>query len=417
MEKFSDAKPLIWLVNFNAMPPELESRLRTIKFAEYLQKAGYRVKIFASSVMHNMDIDLITDGSRYLERNYNGLDFVHIKTIKYKDRGWRRIYSLIEFHLKLCRISRNFEKPNIIIGGCANPFGNFFVYCAKRLNAQYIVEVQDLWPESFVKFGLVSKWNPFLKLAYHTEKWLYKNADKVIFSMEGGSDYIRKKKWDTDNGGPINMQNIYYINNGVDLSDFDHFRKNYALNDVDLNDDNKFKIIYLGSIRLVNNLKKLCDAAALLTDHKNIIFLIYGDGDEREYLENYCQQNNIVNVKFKAKWTDPKYIPYLLSKSSLNILNYMQNDIWQYGGSQSKLFQYLASGKPICSNLKMGYCLINRYDLGIAREFTSDTEYAEAILSIANLNEQDYSEMCRRARRTSEEFDYEKLTDKLISIL
>ena len=37
----------IWLVNQYAMPPRLESRLRTIKFAHYLQKAGYEVTIFA----------------------------------------------------------------------------------------------------------------------------------------------------------------------------------------------------------------------------------------------------------------------------------------------------------------------------------------------------------------------------------
>lgn len=410
-------KGKIWLINYSAMPPKLESRLRTIKFAHYLLKFGFDTTIFSSSVMHNMEIDLIDDGSKFIEKEYDGIKFIHIKTLKYKGNGLLRILSLIEFHLKLCRYSKKFPKPDFIIQSSSNPMGNFFYYCARQLKAKYIVEVQDLWPEAFVKFGLVSRWNPFLKLAYLTEKWLYKKADKVIFSMEGGPDYIRKKKWDTGNGGPIDLQNIYYISNGVDLSDFDHFRENYTIDDIDLNYDNSFKIIYLGSIRLVNNLKRLCDAAALLTDHKNIIFLIYGDGDEREYLENYCTMNNIVNVKFKAKWTDPKYVPYVLSKSSLNILNYMQNDIWQYGGSQSKLFQYLASGKPICSNIKMGHCLINKYDLGIAREFTSDAEYAEAILSIANLNEKEYSEMCQRARITSEEFDYEKLTGKLIGIL
>ena len=51
----------IWLVNKYAMPPHHESRLRTIKFAHYLQEMGYKVTIFGSSVMHNMDLDLIDD--------------------------------------------------------------------------------------------------------------------------------------------------------------------------------------------------------------------------------------------------------------------------------------------------------------------------------------------------------------------
>lgn len=411
------SKEKVWLINFNAMPPEFESRLRTIKFAEYLMKAGYRVKIFASSIMHNMDIDLIENGRRYIERSYNGLDFVHIKTIKYKDRGWRRIYSLIEFHMKLCMISRYFEKPDVIIGGCANPFGNFFVFCAKILKARYYVEVLDLWPESFVDFGLVHRRNPLVKFAYWTEKWLYTKADKVIFSMEGGPEYIKKKQWDIESGGSIDMRKVHYINNGVDLSDFDHFKESNRIYDPDLDDDSKFRIVYIGSIRLANNLKRLCEAALLLKENQNLLFLIYGDGDERESLENYCYQNNINNVKFKQKWIDPKFVPFLLSRSSLNILNYMQNDIWQYGGSQSKLFQYLASGKPICSNLKMGYCLITKYNLGIAREFKSDKEYADAISSIAGLDQKSYKEMCLRSRKVSEDFDYTKLTQKLIDIL
>ena len=37
----------IWLVNKYAMPPKYESRLRTIKFAHYLQEMGYKVTIVA----------------------------------------------------------------------------------------------------------------------------------------------------------------------------------------------------------------------------------------------------------------------------------------------------------------------------------------------------------------------------------
>ena len=87
----------IWLVNQYAMPPRLESRLRTIKFAHYLQKAGYEVTIFASSIMHNMDIDLIEDDSLYIERQYGDLNFVHLKTAKYKGNGLKRVNGLIQF--------------------------------------------------------------------------------------------------------------------------------------------------------------------------------------------------------------------------------------------------------------------------------------------------------------------------------
>lgn len=407
---------VIWLVNFNAMPPDLESRLRTIKFAQYLSEYGYEVIIFGSSIMHNMNIDLITDDSPYIQRNYKGLNFIHIKTKKYQNNGFSRIYSLIEFHLKLCYLKNRFKKPDIIITGSSNPFGNFFYYCAKKLKAKFIIEVLDLWPESFVSFGLIGRNNPLLKIAYRTERWLYAKADKLVFSMEGGRDYIINKKWDTGQRGPIDLKKVFHINNGVDLQDFYANRELYKLNDSDLEDESIFRVTYIGSVRLVNNIKRLIDAAALLKENAKIRFLIYGDGAERNYLESYCKKLGLQNVVFKEKWIDPKYVPYVLSKSSLNILNYMQNDIWKYGGSQSKLFQYLASGKPICSNLKMGYCLITKYNLGLAKEFSSDQEYAEAILSFANLDIDAYNQICCRVTEVAKEYDYKLLTKKLIDI-
>jgi len=399
------------------MPPKYESRLRTIKFAHYLTEKGYDVTIFASSVMHNMGINLIEDGSTYIERTYEDIKFVHIKTRNYSKNGLFRFIGLFEFPLKLHFLRGKFNSPDIFIHTALPPFGNILYFTARKLEAEYIVEVLDLWPESFVDLGLISKRNPILSLLYSCEKWLYKNADKIVFSMEGGKDYIVEKKWDNHSGGPIDIGKVFYINNGVDLKDFDRFKMLYNLEDADLKNDNLKKIIYIGSIRLANNLQELINAAEVLKGHTDIKFLLYGDGDDRDLLEQYCKERNMDNVLFKQKWIDPQYVPYVLSKSTVNILNYKSGNFGNYGGSQSKLFQYLASGKPICSNIKMMYCLINKYNLGIAKEFNSCEEYAEAILTLVNLDKNSSYEMSAQAQRIVKEFDYSVLTEKLIGIL
>ena len=94
------------------------------------------------------------------------------------------------------------------------------------------------------------------------------------------------------------------------------------------------------------------------------------------------------------------------------MLNYTK-DFGHYGGSQSKMFQYLASGKPICCNLDMRYNPIKKYNVGISKSFESPREYAQAILSLLSLSEKDYAEMCTRARQAAEEYDYPTLTKKL----
>jgi len=403
----------IWLINQYAMPPELESRLRTIKFAQYLSQKGYDVTIFASSIMHNMDIDLITDNSLYIEMTYGDVKFVHIKTKSYNSNGISRIIGSFQFPHRLIKISKKFPKPDIIIQTATVPFGNSLYFLAKKYNAKYIVEVLDLWPQSFVELGIINKKNPLLHFAYKAEKWLYERADEVVFSMEGGADYIKSKGWDVSHGGKIQLEKVHYINNGVDLNDFVLYTQNYQLNDSDLANSEIKKVIYIGSIRLANNLMQLIQSARLLQTEKNIKFLLYGDGDDRANLEKYCIDNNISNVIFKEKWIEPKYVPYVLSCSTVNILNYMPGNLGNFGGSQSKMFQYMASGKPICCNLRMMYCPINQFDLGISKEFKSSQEYAEAILKLVKMDIKDYNELGVRARNTAKKYDYKLLTDKV----
>jgi len=239
----------------------------------------------------------------------------------------------------------------------------------------------------------------------------------MIFTMEGAFEYLADKKWRLEDGGTINMQKFNYINNGISLSKFNEDKMTYTIDDEDLLNKELFKVVYLGSISYANNLMLLIKAAEKLQDIKNIVFLIYGDGSDRELLINYCEKNSIKNVFFKERWVDIKYVPFILSNSSLNILNYRPNTIFRYGGSQGKLFQYLASGKPICSNLEMGYDIVKKYNAGIIAESTTPEDYAKAIIKIYNMNVKEYNNLCQNALDAAKEFDFDLLFDKFFNII
>ena len=191
-------------------------------------------------------------------------------------------------------------------------------------------------------FGLVSAKNPVMKYLFWRAKKNYVESDATVFSIEGRIEYMKDKKWDKEQGGPVDLSRMYYINNGVDLKDFDLWVNQYTINDDDLKSDKK-RIVYLGSVRLANNVGQFIKAAELLKDRSDAEFLIYGNGEDREPLMKYCQEHQLKNVKFKDKWIDPKYVPFVLSKSYLNILNYTKG-FGKYGISSSKMFQYMAAG-------------------------------------------------------------------------
>lgn len=412
------ATKTVWLINHAAMPPQYEVRIQTLKRAEYLRKQGYKVYVIGGSFLHNTNINLINDKVPFTLAEYDGgHQFIHIRTRSYSSNGVSRMLNLLEFFLRLWWHARKFEQPDYISHIAAVPFGNITYFIAKKVKAKFIVDVVDLWPESFVAYGLVSKKNFLLKLSYLAEYWLYKKADLLIFSMEGGKDYIKEKGWSIEQGGKVDLNKIYYINNGVDLADFEYNKQHFKIEDSDLENDQFFRVVYVGSIRLANNLQKLIDAAYLLKEHKNIQFLIYGDGEDRNSLEELCKAKGLTNIRFKQKWVELKYIPYILSKSSLNILNYKNSDILRFGGSQSKSFQYMASGKPICANVVMNYCPIKKFNLGIAQNFESSSAYADAILSIYNLKQEDYNLLCQNAADAAKHYDYQVLTNKFVAAL
>lgn len=398
------------------MPPQYESRLRTIKFAHYLQEMGYKVLIFGSSVMHNMDLDLIEDNSMYIERQYDDLHFVHIKSCMYKKTaGASRIWSDIQFHYRLVRLAKKFEKPDVVVATTFPLISNpLLSYCQKH-GIKYITEILDWWPDDFVDFGLISAKNPIMKYLFWRAKKNYTDSDVAVFSIEGRIEYLKDKKWDQEQGGPVDLSKMYYINNGVDLHDFDTWVKQYTINDKDLRSDKKL-VIYLGSVRLANNIGQLIKAAELMKEREDIVFLIYGNGADREPLMQYCQEHGLTNVKFKEKWIDPKYVPFVLSQSYVNILNYTKG-FGKYGISSSKMFQYMAAGKPIVCNVDIMYSPIVKHQIGVCHDMETDQAYAESILSILNLSEKDYQAMCKRAREAAKEFDYPYLTKQMANII
>ena len=405
----------IWMINHYAMPPQYETRIRNNIMAKYLMQKGYKVKIFSASTIHNTNINLITDKKLFIEKTYGELNFVHIRASKYTGNGFSRVINMLQFPLRFIKVAKKIDnKPDIIICDLEAIFAWAPYLIAKKFNAKFILEVRDLWPESIVVYKNMSRNNPIIWLLYKIEKWIYKKCDKLVFSMEGGRDYIIDKGWDKD----IDMSKIHYINNGVDLEQFEYNKKNYITKDPDLDDKNTFKVIYAGSIRQANNVRKIVDIAEVIkrSGNYNIKFLIYGDGSDKNILEQYCKENNVDNVIFKG-CVNKIYIPYILSKCNLNIIHFLQSELKIYGSSMNKMSEYFASGKPTISDCKFGYDYITKYKCGISEDNASAERLAQHIIEFYNMPKEEYNTYCANALKAAKDFDYKILTDKLEKVI
>ena len=245
----------IWFVNKDCAPiEEYGTHIRTVKLAQYFQTKGYDVKVVCSARVHNSDINHIEKGL-YMEEVFDGVPFLFVNSMAYKDSGLKRILAYIKFAYNVFRLRRKFKHPSVVVHTSRIPFDFFVYYFAKRVKSKYIIDVTDLWPRNFATVGLISHGNIIMKFLYWLEKHFYKKADHVVFTMEGYKEYLKEKKWDKENGGPIDLQKTHYVNNGIDLQEIDNNLTEYKIEDSDLEDNSVFKVIYLGSIRKANNCK------------------------------------------------------------------------------------------------------------------------------------------------------------------
>jgi len=403
----------IWFVSHYSMPPELEQRNKTQMYAHYLNLMGYTTTIFSASTIHNSNINLITTNELYINKKYNDLDFIHIKCHNYAGNGLRRILNMFEFSKKFRKIANKMNPPEVVIAdvNCINYF-SIFRYCREN-KIKFYIDMRDLWPMSIVEYYKYSERNPLIKYLYFREKNMYRNADGVIFSMPGGADYIKDKKWEKY----LPTEKTHYINNGVDLNSFYNQIAHYCFNDSEL-DDTTFKVIYTGSIRVANNLKPLVEAGRKLLDrgYKDIRIMIYGEGDAKKGLEELCKTEAIDNVVFKGNVPKTE-IPFVLSKSDLNVLIYKQSRTLQYGGSQNKLFEYMAIGKPILITVSMNYNFVKDANCGLCIDEPTPEKIANAIIECYNMPKVKRAEMGVRGKEFVKEFDFSKLTERLQSII
>ena len=122
------------------------------------------------------------------------------------------------------------------------------------------------------------------------------------------------------------------------------------------------------------------------------------------------------NLIFKGR-VDKKYIPFILSKGNLNIIVGKDINLYKYGLSPNKIFDYFASGRPVLSNVECGYDLLEKYNCGITVKGDSPKALADGILKFYNMPKEEYNKYCQNALKASEDFDFKTLTDKLEEVI
>jgi glycosyltransferase involved in cell wall biosynthesis len=408
-------KQEIWIFNHYAIPPSLPGGTRHYDFAKELTRRGYKIKIFTSSYIHGKNIELLKALEINKIEKIDDIEFIWIKTPHYKNNDIKRIINMIYYAIKIYFIAQKLkQKPDIIIGSSVHLFACLSAYCvSKKLNCKFISEIRDLWPETLIDMGAIKRDNLLAKLLRKFEKFIYIKSVKIITLLPNAKEYIKSLG--------IKEDKIVYISNGVDIVSFDLRKKTYDINDfINMNKyKDKFKIVYAGAIGSANAIETILYTAEILSKNKknNIQFILIGDGQEKEHFIKFTKENKLSNIVF-YKSISKYYIPNLFDKADILLLTAKNINIYKYGFSFNKSFDYMASGKPVLFAGNVFNNIVKDANAGLCVPPEDPKSLYKAIMDLYNMSDEERNGLGKNGRKYVEKhYDIKVLTDKLEKVI
>ena len=345
-------------------------------------------------------------------------DFYHTKKIKKKtvmgyssnitlieEPGYKknvsiqRVYSHYVFSQNLKKYLNKREIPDVVY--CSIPsisVARVASEYSKKNNITFIIDIQDLWPESFAMkiknkmvYNLISK--PF---TYSVNK-IYSCADKVV----GVS------KTFVDKAVSINLNDkeglAVFI--GADMSIFDNYAGNVK-NDKKPKDE--IWLVYIGTLGHSYDILSAIEGVSLLNEdnlQKKIKFILIGDGPLKKRFKSYAIEKKIC-AKFLGLLDYPEAVRVLKS-CDIAINPIVKGSVATIINKHS---DYAMAGLPVVNTQEsIEYRqLIDKYQCGINCEVENATQIAEALKKLSN-NEKLRIEMGINSRQLAKEkFDRRK---------
>jgi len=327
----------VWLVHQYALPPDETGPGRLFHLARELARRGCEISVIAGSFNHHTRQPLHrVGGAECSSEAVDGVRFHWIRTPAYAGNTVARVLSMIRFSVGVLRWARTVrERPDVIIGSSPHLFGALVAQrLAARFGVPFVLEVRDLWPESIIELGKISRRNPLIVLFHWIERHVYNRAALVVSVLPKARAYLV--------GRGVADSVIVDVPNGVDGKLLSSAAGNST-------DRPAFEILYAGSHGVANALHIVLEAAALLQARPSaaaIRFRFLGDGAEKENLVAHAASLGLRNVRFEEPLPRNR-MPREIAMADACILAARPLPLYRWGFSPNKLFEYLALARPV----------------------------------------------------------------------
>jgi glycosyltransferase involved in cell wall biosynthesis len=388
-------------------PPEVNAPAsRLSEMARLWTDAGHSVTVVTTAPSHPRGKVYPGYRNRLFQRERrDGVDVIRIWTFLAPNQGSKRMLGFLSYPLSLLLNIWRLPDADVVISTSPQFFCGMAGWLMKRRQRPWVLEIRDLWPKSIVVLGAMKE-GLAIRALERIERAAYRHADALVSVTDSFVAHLKGH----GARGPVGV-----IKNGVDLNFFDEnsgaaaFRQANNLGD-------SFIAAYVGTHGMAHGLETILDAAELLRDDPKIVFLMVGDGSERERLEGEVRRRGLHNVRMLGQ--RPKQdMPGIWGATDVSLVLLRGLDIYTEV-LPSKMFEAMAMRRPMILGVRgEAKALLEAAEAGIAITPESARELADTVRALSNDHE-------RRARMgqagrsyVEQHFDRRALADKYLSFL
>lgn len=299
---------------------------------------------------------------------------------------------------------------------CRDPYDVIFVYqlspitvglpgivMKKIKSAPIMFWVQDLWPESLSATGAVHS-RTIMKAVEMLVRFIYSHCDRILVQSKSFIDAIVQKG--------VDRSKIEYFPNGAE----EIF--NNAAERVELMDHVEFpegfRVMFAGNIGAAQDFETILSAAELLKKHRDIHWMIIGDGRMLPWVREQVQIRGLEKIVHLLGRHPLASMPAFYARADVMLVTLKKEPIFGLT-IPGKVQSYLACSRPIIAALDgEGDSVVEEAGAGLTCPAEDPESLAKTVLKAYNMTADDRERMALRGRDYFEKnFESRMLLDRL----